>query len=290
MSTGSVVFSRATVVVRAAAAATAAAAQSLRVSRTQGRHRHLSFAATSFSSTAKMPVIFFDCDDTLYKNDWKVANALTARIDDYCSNRLGLPSGYAYDMYKKYGTALRGLQEEKLLDASAVEDFLYYCHDLPLHEHIGPDLDLQSMLTQLVVPKWVFTASARHHAAKCLELLGVHNHFIDIIDVRSVSFHTKHNPAAYLEAMRIAGVSDPNECVFLDDSTSNMKAAKSVGWRTVLVGRYHRDTGHLIDCEHADHVLDTVHELQKIMPELFVVDVEDATVGIEQAVPTTDCC
>ena len=51
-----------------------------------------------------------------------------------------------------------------------------------------------------------------------------------------------------------AGVTqEPSECLFLDDSTSNMRAAKAVGWRTVLVGRHARDSGDLIDCEHADY-------------------------------------
>jgi phosphoglycolate phosphatase-like HAD superfamily hydrolase len=49
-----------------------------------------------------------------------------------------------------------------------------------------------------------------------------------------------------------------------------MKAAKAVGWQTVLVGRHARDSGEFIECEHADHAVDTVHELQKIMPHLFV--------------------
>ena len=49
-----------------------------------------------------------------------------------------------------------------------------------------------------------------------------------------------------------------------------MRAAKAVGWQTVLVGRHARDSGEFIECEHADHAVDTVHELEKIMPHLFV--------------------
>ena len=52
--------------------------------------------ASSASSSAyetmdqdfKPAVIFFDCDDCLYKNDWKVANMLTAKIESFCSERL----------------------------------------------------------------------------------------------------------------------------------------------------------------------------------------------------------
>lgn len=80
--------------------------------------------------------------------------------------------------------------------------------------------------------------------------------------------------------LRIAGVTlEPSECLFLDDSASNMRAAKTVGWRTVLVGRHARDTGDFIECDHADHAVDKVHELRTVFPELFqatAATVEDA--------------
>ena len=91
--------------------------------------------------------------------------------------------------------------------------------------------------------------------------------------MRAVDWVTKHDEEAYRRAMAIAGLpasQRPETCLFLDDSTSNMKAAKAVGWQTVLVGRHARDSGEFIDCEHADHAVDTVHELEKIMPHLFV--------------------
>lgn len=68
---------------------------------------------------------------------------------------------------------------------------------------------------------------------------------------------------------------DPSQCLFLDDSTSNMRAAKAVGWRTVLVGQHARDSGDFINCEHADHAVDKIHDVRRIMPELFA-PVEDA--------------
>lgn len=82
--------------------------------------------------------------------------------------------------------------------------------------------------------------------------------------------------------LRIAGVTlEPSECLFLDDSVSNMRAAKSVGWRTVLVGRHARDTGDCIECEHADHAVDKVHELRTVAPELF----QAAAAPVEDAAP-----
>ena len=51
-------------------------------------------------------------DDTLYTNDWVVANRITKSIGAYCSEKLGLPEGEPYNLYKKHGTCLRGLEKE----------------------------------------------------------------------------------------------------------------------------------------------------------------------------------
>ena len=151
---------------------------------------------------ARPAVIFFDCDDCLYKNDWRVAKLLTAKIESFCSERLAMREGHAYELYKKYGTCLRGMQLEKIIDENVLEEYLEYSHDIPLHEHIAPDPALRAMLQSLdpTVPKWVFTASTRPHATRCLELLGVLDMFEGIIDVRAVEWVTKHDEEAYRPA------------------------------------------------------------------------------------------
>ena len=233
-------------------------------------------AATN-AQPAMPSVIFFDCDDCLYKNDWRVAQMLTAKIESFCSDRLYMRPGLAYELYKKWGTCLRGMQCENLIDELGVEEYLEYAHDIPLGEHITPDPELRAMLLSLdpTIPKWVFTASTKPHATRCLELLGVSDLFQGVIDVRAVQWATKHDDDAYLNAMKIHTASlpgttlKPHECLFLDDSTSNMKAAKRCGWNTVLVGRRARDTGELLECDDADHAVDTIHQLPEIMPHLF---------------------
>ena len=55
----------------------------------------------------KPEVIFFDCDDCLYFDGWQLANKLTAKIEEWCTSKKGLPPGEAYQLYKKHGTALK---------------------------------------------------------------------------------------------------------------------------------------------------------------------------------------
>ncbi len=216
----------------------------------------------------KEHTIFWDLDDCLYKNDWKVANLLTARIEEFTVGKLGLQPGYAYELYKKYGTCLKGMMAEKILDENSVDEYLLWAHDVPLEEHIGKDEKLRDVLVRVRdegYPMYIFTASARHHAEKCLRLLGISDLFIDIIDVRAVEWATKHDEEAYERAMAIAGVKERERCVFIDDSTSNIKTAKKMGWHTILCGTKGRDCGTVLVCAEANHIIETAHEFSADM-------------------------
>ena len=67
----------------------------------------------------------------------------------------------------------------------------------------------------------------------------------------------------------VAGAADPSCCVLVDDSWSNMKAAKAAGWTTVLCGRMSRGGDDASGCTAADFVIGSVLELPEVMPQLF---------------------
>ena len=218
----------------------------------------------------KPQVIFFDCDDCLYFDDWNTANKLTDKIDEWCVQQHDLPTGHAYKLYKKYGTALKGLLAEKFLSEDRIDEFLQAVHDIPLL-FPGPDYELREMIMKMDpdIPKYIFTASVRQHAERCLEKLGIADLFVDIIDVKSCNLETKHSSHAFSRAMEIASVDDPESCLLLDDNLKNLRAAREMGWRAVQVGRYGRDCGSLQQSEHAELDMDRIHEVQKVLPELF---------------------
>ena len=82
--------------------------------------------------------------------------------------RFNFEDGEAYKLYKKYGTTLRGLQEEGYeID---VEEFLTFCHNLPgAKDFIHDDPELQAMLKRITVDKYCLTASpgARRKCCHC---------------------------------------------------------------------------------------------------------------------------
>jgi len=221
----------------------------------------------------KPKVIFFDCDDCLYFDEWKVAKQLTAKIEEWCTEKKGLAKGEAYELYKRHGTALRGLLAEGLMEncENAIDEYLRDVHDLPISDHLSKDHKLREMILQIdpTIPKYIFTASVRHHAEKCLKALGIDDLFVDIIDVKTCNLATKHSKEAFEAAMAHVAVDEPECCLFLDDSKKNISAARSVGWRSILVGKIGRDCGKPISSDDAEHEIDRIHDMPKVLPELF---------------------
>lgn len=197
---------------------------------------------------------------------------MTKKIDQWCINH-GLREGQAYDLYKKYGTALRGLLAEGYLEDTeeAIDGFLRDVHDIPVHQLLQPDEELREMLLRIepTIPKYIFTASVKDHAVRCLEALGIADLFSGIIDCKTCDLETKHSTHSFEKAMTIAGIEEPEHCLFLDDNLKNISAASKIGWRSVLVGKVCRDEGKPVSSEHAELEIDRIHDVPEVLPELF---------------------
>jgi hypothetical protein len=100
------------------------------------------------------------------------------------------------------------------------------------------------------IPKYIFTASVRHHAERCLTALGIDDLFVDIIDIKQCNLNSKHFEHAFQTAMKIAGVDDPESCPFFTTvSRISMQHAKwsgeafsSVVLEGILVRQLNRGT------------------------------------------------
>jgi FMN phosphatase YigB (HAD superfamily) len=66
-------------------------------------------------------------------------------------------------------------------------------------------------------------------------------------------------PEAFQLALQAAGVSKPSDCVMIDDSEQNLRAAHDLGMVTIRVGTE----------EHADFIdaaIHTIHDLPLVIP------------------------
>lgn len=236
--------------------------------------------------------IFFDCDDTLYRNSWATATKLNQRFAAYCNDNFGLPESKMLDLYKTHGTTLCGLIREGYLQEDKVADFLSQVHDVELDDDIKPDPALRAMLLEIPHSRWVFTAATHEHAVRCLKRLGIEDCFKGIIACSSTDvfqkagYVSKHDRRCFEYAMDVAGVprDQASKCMLLDDSASNLKTAKAMGWSTVLVG-LHAKNGSKVDTQNADVAVDALQAIRCLAPHLFTCSpappLKDIKVGFE---------
>jgi len=181
-------------------------------------------------------ILLCDLDNTLYPPDSGLWEAIGHRINLYMIERLGYhPDEVTVrrtNYLNAFGTTLSALRHYYGIDAS---DFLEFVHDLPLEDYLRPCPELDSMLARLPLRKVIFTNADAPHAERVMACLGVSRHFERIIDIHALEFRNKPEVAAYHKALEFLSA-QPDECLFVDDSLSNLLPAREMGMVTVLVG------------------------------------------------------
>lgn len=202
--------------------------------------------------------------------------SITNNIDRYIMREFGLAEGMAYKLYKQYGTAIRGLRATGYdVDDRHYLDFVHTIEDLS--SQIKPNKELREMLLATKVPQFVFTASIKDHAERCLNLLEVHDILSKrtIIDSWAVGLKSKYDIRTYEDVLKIASDNlgytvKPENAVFADDNHKNLLAAKKAGWgTTVLIGIIGRDGKPRSAGGGIDFVIDKVEELPTVLPHLW---------------------
>jgi len=181
--------------------------------------------------------LLYDLDNTLYPPDSGVWEEIGKRIDLYIHNLLRVPReeipGLRHSLYLKYGTSLRGLQI--LYQVDPVE-YLTFVHDIPLHNLLKPDPRVHQAIRRYPQRRAIFTNADRAHARRVLEVLELSDCFSEIIDILDIAPYCKPMPEAFEVVLQRLGVSSSAECILIDDTPSNLKAARELGFYTVMVG------------------------------------------------------
>lgn len=181
-------------------------------------------------------ILLFDLDGTLYSARTGLWNEIGNRIETYLSDILKFePESIPHireSYFQQYGTTLRGLQIHHQIDP---RDYLDYCHNIDLSQYLAVDIDLKTMLAEISNPKYVFTNSDVNHANRVLDILGIRDHFIDIIDIHTLEYECKPMPEAYQRTFKIVDNPDPSNYLLIDDSLRNVEAAIQIGMDAVYV-------------------------------------------------------
>ncbi len=181
--------------------------------------------------------LLFDLDDTLYPCHSGIWNAVGDRMNEYMISVLGFnPENVARirdEFWMKYGTTFRGLRSIYNIEP---HPFLDYVHDIPLVNYIRRDELLAGILKRIPGKKVIFTNASQRHAENVLDVLGVRESFEQIIDIMQIDPYCKPLPEAFQKAMQLAKITDPGNCVVIDDQVRNLQTAHELGFYTIQVG------------------------------------------------------
>ncbi|EJD48626.1 pyrimidine 5-nucleotidase [Auricularia subglabra TFB-10046 SS5] len=218
-------------------------------------------------------MVWLDIDNTLYPASTRIAEAMTQRIHAFFVS-LGLPNEEAHRLhmhyYKEYVSY--GLDFDKACDQT-----------LPLEEALKPEPAVRKLLEDIDRSKarvWALTNAYVTHATRVLKILNLRDQVEDIIycDYSNPTFSCKPEAEFFNKAMQRAGVTDTSRCLFIDDSLPNCRAAKKLGWHSVVwfcengrAGTHMHDTA-AVDpksVEGVDAVITSLEELRDIWSFVF---------------------
>jgi putative hydrolase of the HAD superfamily len=179
--------------------------------------------------------VVFDLDNTLYPSSSGLMQEIGRRIHVWVCKHLGLTWDEAIalrrDYFHRYGTTLAGLIAHHGVDA---QDYLAFVHDIPVQEYISPNPALAEMLDQIPLRRAIYTNATSGHAGRVLQTLGVANHFEQVTGIEEVALHSKASRDGYERMLARLGARGP-ECIMVEDTASNLQAARALGLATVWV-------------------------------------------------------
>ncbi|MDY0268489.1 pyrimidine 5'-nucleotidase [Trichloromonas sp.] len=181
-------------------------------------------------------MLLFDLDNTLYPPERELFSLIDVRINRYMCEVVGIPvaevDGLRRRYWAEYGVTLQGLIRHYQVDP---EDYLDYVHDVDVASRLDPDAELRLALEQLPQRKVIFTNGSTDHAERVLARLGLRDQFERIFDIRVARYQPKPFAAPYHQVVAELEVA-PGDCTMIEDSLENLRTAKALGMKTVLVG------------------------------------------------------
>ena len=205
----------------------------------------------------------FDLDNTLYPHHVNLWQQVDVRIRDYIANFLKLTHDEAFrlqkDLYRRYGTSLRGLMEEHGLDP---DEFLEMVHDID-YSPLTPDPALGRGDRQIARPQ---AHSDQRHARACRSGDAPSRNQSRLSKTSSTSPRPSSSPSRARSSMTgfsRAIMSIPAKAAIFEDLSRNLEVPHARGMTTVLVvpdgtREVFREDWELSgrDEPHVDHVTD----------------------------------
>jgi putative hydrolase of the HAD superfamily len=179
--------------------------------------------------------LLLDVDNTLYARSCGVVDRVDSLINRYLVERIGVAAAEVdtvrRGLWRDYGTTLHGLMHRGHIDP---DDYLRFVHAVELADLLVQDPALAAMLGRIPLLKVAVTNGSRAHAEAVLDRLGVRELFFRVYALEQLRYLPKPYVHAYqtvLAGLHARGA----ECVLVEDSAPNLRAARQLGMGTVHV-------------------------------------------------------
>ncbi|MDX5446281.1 MAG: pyrimidine 5'-nucleotidase [Zoogloeaceae bacterium] len=184
------------------------------------------------------PVWLFDLDNTLHNASAHIFPHINRSMTAYLAEHLGVPEDEANALrlsyWQRYGATLTGLMRHHGTDP---HHFLRETHRFDrLHDMMVFDRALSAMLTRLPGRKIVFSNGPAAYVEAIVSAMGIRRHFDEVFAVEHMRFEPKPSPRAFRHLLREHRLR-AERCILVEDSSDNLRTAKKLGMKTVLVTR-----------------------------------------------------
>ncbi|MBQ8750494.1 MAG: HAD family hydrolase [Alphaproteobacteria bacterium] len=185
--------------------------------------------------------IIWDLDNTLYFETDEYKNKLNEATALAAINEFNLPLDFqtATDLVKEsYSTYRDGIEHFARTYKISHKDLYiaYHKYKSAYINMITPYEGLLKQLKSLNCPQYIFSTSTKDICEKILKHIGLYDFFKGrIYSVEDFDVYKKNeNSDVYQKVCETIGV-QPQNCIFVDDSYSNLQYAKETGMTTIRI-------------------------------------------------------
>lgn len=239
----------------------------------------------------EITTLIFDVDDTLYD----VGTGFTAHrngeiVQQYMVDHLKFPSlqeakAMRDEYFEKYHATAKALTVAQLegrfpenaptFQTQHLAE--YWAKNLDYSKLGGPKSELKAKLKEIPLTLVAFSNGPRAYVKKVLQALDLFDLFGDerLYAVDDVLPHCKPEPAAFEKIFENIGHPSPETCIMVEDSMKNIRAAKKLGMKTILI-RGKSESGRILPDDRpeandpaVDCSMETIEEILSALPGLW---------------------
>lgn len=216
------------------------------------------------------PVWLFDLDNTLHDASHAIFSAIDQRMTAYVERTLGVDRTEANRLrvlyWRRYGATLLGLVRHHGIDP---HHFLRECHDFDVAALLRAERGLARLFARLPGRKVLLSNAPLAYAGTVLRELALHRHFATRYTIERMRVHGTFRPKPsrlMLRATLARERIEPAAAVLVEDSVANLRSARALGLRTVLITRHGPGSRRHAGASVVGLRIASLHELARRMP------------------------